>query len=138
MQERPIDVFFYGLFMDQQLLEAKGVHPTDIRLAVVSGFVLRIGARAALVPTPASQVHGLLMRLSHADIEKLYAEPSVRAYRPEPVLAVTAPNGTAVAALCYNLPEPPSPVERNAEYASKLRSLAERVGLPTDYVESIQ
>jgi hypothetical protein len=85
MQEQRIDVFFYGLFMDQQLLEAKGVHPTDIRLAVVSGFVLRIGARAALVPTPASQVHGLLMKLSHADIEKLYAEPSVRAYRPEPV-----------------------------------------------------
>ena len=99
-------VFFYGLFMDQQLLEAKGVHPTDIRLAVVPGFVLRIGARAALVPTPASQVHGLLMKLSHADIEKLYAEPSVRAYRPESVLAVTAPNDTAVAARCYNLPEP--------------------------------
>jgi hypothetical protein len=71
--------------MDQQLLEAKGVHPTDIRRAVVSGFVLRIGARAALVPTPASQVHGLLMKLSDAEIEKLYAEPSVRAYRPEPV-----------------------------------------------------
>ena len=78
------------------------------------------------------------MKLSHADIEKLYAEPSVRMYRAEPVLAVTAPNDTAVAALCYNLPEPPSPVERDAEYASKLRSLAKRVGLPTDYVESIQ
>jgi len=27
MLERRIDVFFYGLFMDQQLLEGKGVHP---------------------------------------------------------------------------------------------------------------
>ena len=137
MDDRRLDVFFYGLFMDQQLLESKGVRFTDIRPAAVSGFELRIGARAALAPAPGSEVHGLLMKLSHADLEKLYSEPSVRAYRPEPVLAV-ARNGATVAALCYNLPEPPSPDERNAEYASQLRSLAQRVGLPRDYVASIR
>ena len=137
MDERRLDVFFYGLFMDQELLEGEGVRVTDIRPAAVRGFRLRIGARAALVPSPAGEVHGLLMKLSHADIEKLYAEPSVRAYRPEPVLAVVQ-NEATVAALCFNLPEPPSPDERNAEYASKLRSLAQRVGLPSAYVASIQ
>jgi hypothetical protein len=49
----------------------------------------RIGARAAMVPTVDVQVHGALMKLPHADIENLYSEPSVRAYRPEPVLAVS-------------------------------------------------
>ena len=137
MDQRRLDVFFYGLFMDQELLERKDVRFTDIRPAAVRGFKLRIGARAALVPTPAGEVHGLLMKLSHADIEKLYAEPSVRAYRPEPVLAVVH-NGATVAALCFNLPEPPTPDERNAEYASTLRSLAQRVGLPSAYVASIQ
>ena len=137
MDERHVDVFFYGLFMDEQLLEGKGVRPIDVRLAAVPGFTLRIGARAALVPTGAGQVHGLLMKLSHAEIEKLYSEPSVRAYRPEPVLAVL-PDGATVAAICYNLPEPPSADERNAEYASKLRSLAQRLGLPSDYVASIK
>jgi hypothetical protein len=137
MDERRLDVFFYGLFMDERLLEGKGVRPTDIRPAAVPGFALRIGARAALVPTAAGQVHGLLMKLSHAEIETLYSEPSVRAYRPEPVLAVL-PDGATVAALCYNLPEPPSADEGNAEYASKLRSLAQRIGLPSDYVASIK
>jgi hypothetical protein len=137
MGQRRLNVFFYGLFMDQQLLESKGIRPADIRPAAVQGFVLRIGAQAALVPTPAGEVHGLLMKISHADLEKLYSEPSVQAYRPEPVLAV-ARGGATVAALCYNLPEPPSPVERNAEYASKLRSLAQRIGLPTHYIASIQ
>jgi hypothetical protein len=85
MHQRHLDVFFYGLFMDQQVLEAKGV----------------------------------------------------QAYRPAPVLALVA-DGATVAALCYNLPEPPAPDERNVEDASKLRSLAERIGLPTDYVASIQ
>jgi hypothetical protein len=137
MDQRRLDVFFYGLFMDSQLLEGKGIRPVDIRLATVPGFSLRIGTRAALVPTPAGEVHGVLMKLSHADLAKLYSEPGVQAYRPEAVLAI-AGNGEAVAALCYNLPEPPSPEERNAEYASKLRSLARRVGLPSDYVASIQ
>jgi hypothetical protein len=122
--------------MDRHLLESKGIRPADVRLGMVPGFALRIGARAALVPAPAGQVHGLLMKLSHADIEKLYSEPSVQAYRPEPVLAVVR-NGETVAALCYNLPGPP-PDERNAEYAAKLRALAQRIGLPPDYVASIR
>jgi hypothetical protein len=136
MDSRRIDVFFYGLFMDQQLLEGKGIRPLDVRLAAVSGFMLRIGARAALVPAPDAEVHGVLMKLSHAELDRLYAEPSVQAYRPEPVLAVDR-NGAAVAALCYNLPEPPAPDEQNVEYAAKLRALAERIGLPSSYVGSV-
>lgn len=137
MHQRRLDVFFYWLFMDQQVLEAKGVRPTEIPPASVPGFRLRIGARAALVPDPARTVHGLLMKLSHADIERLHSEASVQAYRPEPVLAVVA-GGATVAALGCNLPEPPAPDERNAEYASRLRSLAQRTGPPGDYVASIQ
>jgi Gamma-glutamyl cyclotransferase, AIG2-like len=134
---RLLDIFFYGLFMDANLLRDKGIRPLDIRLAAVSGFALRIGARAMLVPAPADKVHGVLMKLSHDDIDKLYAEPSVAAYRPEPVIAVD-PDGVTVAALCYNLPEPPSPDERNAEYAARLRALAQRIGLPGEYVASIR
>ena len=107
MKHRRLEIFFYGLFMDTEVLEAKGIHPVDIRLAAVPGFRLRIGARAALVPAPGGEVHGVLMRLSHAEVEKLYSEPSVQVYRPEPVLA-TASNGASVASLCYNLPEPPT------------------------------
>jgi hypothetical protein len=136
MDHRRIDVFFYGLFMDQQLLEGKGLRPVDVRTATVPGFKLRIGARAALVPSPDAEVHGMLMKLSHGELDKLYSDPSVQAYRPEPVLAVGS-DGASVAALCYNLPEPPATDERNAEYAAKLRTLAQRIGLPNHYVSSI-
>jgi hypothetical protein len=87
MAQRLLDVFFHGLFMDQQLLSDKGARASDIRLAVVPGFVLRIGARAALVQDSAGTVHGVVMKLSHFDLEKLYSEPSLLAYRPEAVLA---------------------------------------------------
>jgi hypothetical protein len=55
MDERRVDVFFYGLFMDAQLLDAKGVRPADIRPAAVPGFAVRIGVGATLVPAPAGK-----------------------------------------------------------------------------------
>lgn len=137
MDQRRLDVFFYGLFMDPQVLESKGLKPLGVRQAAVPGFELRIGARAALVPTPGGQVHGMLMKLSHADLDTLYSEAGVQAYRPEPVLAI-ASDGARVAALCYNLREPAAADEHNAEYAAKLRALAQRLGLPQDYVDSIR
>jgi len=137
MAIRRLDVFFYGLFMDKDLLQAKGVLPSLIRSASVDGFVLRIGERASLFPDESGRVHGVIASLSHDELEKLYSEPSVRAYRPEAVLARLS-NGEVIAALCFNLPQPPLPDERNREYAAKLRVVAERIGLPAEYVASIQ
>ena len=48
-----------------------------------------------------------------------------------------AGEAAAVAAPAYVLPEPPAPAERNPEYATKLRALAERLGLPGEYTRSI-
>jgi hypothetical protein len=137
MAVRRLDVFFYGLFMDKDLLQAKGVQPAFIRSASVEGFVLRVGEHASLVPDESGRVHGVVALLSYDELQKLYSEPSVRAYRPEAVLAHLS-NGEVIAALCFNLPQPPSPDERNPEYAAKLRVIAERIGLPVDYVASIR
>jgi hypothetical protein len=137
MQSRRADVFFYGLFMDQELLRAKGLDPQGAELAVVPEWALRIGARAALVPQPGGRVHGVVMSLSLSELARLYAEPGVSAYQPQAVMAQLA-SGGCIAALCYNLPVPPSPAERNPEYAARLRAVAETLCLPAEYVASIQ
>ena len=137
MTSRRTDVFFYGLFMDQDLLRAKGIDPQAVALASVPGFALRIGQRAAIAPSPNGRVHGVVMSLTLSELERLYSEPSVQAYKPQGVLAQLAGGGTT-AALCYNLPEPPSASERNPEYAAKLRIVAEKVGLAPDYIASFQ
>lgn len=134
---RTIDVFFYGLFMDESLLRAKGLHPVNFRKASVQGLELRIGDRAALVPESSGRVHGMVASLSHAEVEHLYAEPGLRNYRPEAVLAHFA-DGAVAAALCFNLLEPPAVGERNPEYAAKLRALAARLDFPAEYVASIR
>jgi hypothetical protein len=79
----------------------------------------------------------VLFSLTHREVDALYGEASVSVYRPEAVLAQIA-GGSATPALCFNLPVPPSPNERNQQYASKLRELAARIGLPPSYVSSIQ
>jgi hypothetical protein len=137
MTGRRISVFFYGLFMDADALQAKGVQPIHPRLARVPGFALRIGQRATLVPDPETSVYGVLMQLAPDEIERLYAEPSVRMYRPEAVTAEQLDDGDRIPALCFNLPLPPRPDEANEEYAQKLRALARRLGLPADYVDHI-
>ena len=137
MVSRRIEVFLYGLFMDADLLRSKGADPVKIRPACVPGFALRIGHRATLLQNPGARAYGLLMELTHGEIEQLYSEPSVRAYRPEAVLTELA-DGSHVPALCFNLIVPPGPDEANPEYAAKLRDLARRLGLPSDYVGSIR
>jgi hypothetical protein len=135
--DRSADVFFYGLFMDQELLHSKGIQPERVEVAWVDGLELRIGQRAALARSERSRVYGLVMTLSLAQLEKLYAGPGVEAYRPEAVLAHLSGGGT-IAAMCYNLPQPPAASERNPEYADKLRAVARKVGLPAQYLASIR
>lgn len=137
MASRRVDVFFYGLFMDQELLRSKGLDPQGAELAWVEGFALRIGQRAALLPRTGSKVHGVVMSLTLAELDQLYSEPSVQAYQPQAVLVHLASGGVA-GALCYNLGQPPSADERNPDYAAKLRALGAKIGLPTHYVASIQ
>jgi hypothetical protein len=137
MEPRQITVFFYGLFMDVDLLLSKGVHPMHPRHARVPGFALRIGRRATLIPNAESFAYGIILELSHADIEQLYSDASVREYRPEAVLAQLA-DGSYSPALCFNLVVPPSQDEANSEYVMKLRELARRLKLPPGYIERIR
>jgi Gamma-glutamyl cyclotransferase, AIG2-like len=134
---RRIDVFFYGLFMDDALLREKGMNPKNRRMASVENFSLVIGARATLIPCPNQTVHGVLFSLTHTEVDALYAETSVSVYRPEAV-AAQLEDGSVIPAMCFNLPAPPSIEEKNSQYVSKLRELASRIGLPPNYVSSIR
>ncbi|HEU0199350.1 MAG TPA: gamma-glutamylcyclotransferase family protein [Burkholderiaceae bacterium] len=131
---RTIDVFFYGLYMDEAVLAAKGVKAREPRPAMVEGFGLLIGQRATLVPRDGACAYGMVFALTHEEIEALYGE--LPAYRPEAVSARLLA-GRAVPALCMNLSDPPAATERNPEYAAKLRAVLERLAFPTDYVSAV-
>ena len=48
-ENRLVDVFFYGLYMDEEILLKKGVKIRNQRKAYVKDFVLRVGKMATLL-----------------------------------------------------------------------------------------
>ena len=124
------DVFFYGLFMDESVLRAKGVEPRAARKAVVRDYELRIAQRAMLVPQPGSQAFGMVYALTDAELDSLYGEPGLEMYRPESVIA-TFEDGSSAEVTTFNLSDTTETGEPNLEYAAKLRAVLERLGFPT-------
>lgn len=131
-----IDVFFYGLFMDESLLGSMGISPSSATAGHINGYGIRIGRRATLVPDGGSRAYGVLMTLLAREVEALYSQESVADYVPESVSVVLA-DGTGRSAVCYNLP-----IEKlegtNPEYANALLAVARKLDLPGDYLEQIK
>ena len=136
MNERRVDGFFYGLFMDVAVLRDSGVVPTSPRRAYVDDFALRIGNRATLIASPGARAYGMLIALTHSELDHLYRAPGLDQYRPEAVMAKLMEGGS-VAALCYNLVVEPRADERNLEYAGRLQRTLRDLGFPPTYIESV-
>ncbi len=133
---RRVDGFFYGLFMDSDILMESQVAATHPRRAYVEDFELRIGERATLVPAAGARAYGMVLALTRYDLDKLYSAPGLEAYRPEAVIAHSL-EGQVVPALCYNLREEPGPGETNVDYAARLREVLGKLDFPPEYIETI-
>jgi hypothetical protein len=131
-----INVFFYGLFMDESLLASKGIRPKSSRLGYVDGLRLHIVERATLLPAKASRSYGVLMEVSADQVARLYSDESVCDYVAEPVV-VHLPNDKQAAAVCYNLPASKL-TGTNPRYAADLLALAIKLGMPENYLERIR
>ena len=92
-------------------------------------FALRIGNRATLLPSPGARAYGMVVALTHAELDRLYGAPGLELYRPEAVVAQLLDGGT-VAALCYNLVQAAGPNEWNADYADRLQRVLGKLGFP--------
>jgi len=129
-------IFFYGLFMDGDLLREKGLHPANFRLAHVAGYGLRIGKRATLEPSGNERAFGSIMDLSNEELALLYGEKSVADYVPEQLPAIDM-QGNSLDVISYILPMK-MVSGRNGEYARLLALTARKIGLPDDYVNEIE
>jgi len=122
--------------MDESLLAARRIGPSEVKLGFVDGYELRIGERATLVRQPGSRAYGAMMNIAPSEATVLYADESVADYRPETVV-VELMDGARVEATCYNLPG-----DRisgtNKEYAEALLKVATRLGFPDAYLEQIR
>lgn len=131
-----IDTFFYGLYMDESVLAGSGVTPRSQRRASASGFALIVGRRATLVRAPGATAWGMVYAVTPEDLARLYGAPGLEAYRPEEI-EVVLENRAIIPARVYNLPQAPTPDERNPEYVEKLKAVLTRLRFPEEYVAGI-
>ena len=136
MDKRRVDGFFYGLFMDGDVLKDLSVTALNPRKAYVDDFELCIGRRSTLVPNEGARSYGVVYALTHEDLDRLYSSPGLREYYPEAVIATTL-ESQSLPALCYNLRERPVRHEANPEYTEELRAVLASLSFPLDYIESI-
>ena len=130
-KDRLHDVFFYGLYMDPDVLKQKGVEPRNPRRAVLSNFVLKIGNKAALLRAKGQSSHGIVYALTRAEFNQLYSGPELAGYQPE---AVSVKVGDQeIAALCFNLLEPLDSGVTNLEYSKKLKQAMNKLGVPVTF-----
>lgn len=131
-----MNVFFYGLFMDEALLAKKGIFPTNVEIGYVDGFKLRIGERATLIRSAGSRSYGVMMTIAPDEADALYTESSVADYVPESVI-VELPDCEKIEATCYNLPVD-KVTGTNKSYAEALWDVASNLGLPEHYLAEIR
>jgi hypothetical protein len=131
-------VFFYGLYMDFEVLGRHGVSPGRWEVASLSGYDFLVSSWGHLAPSERGRVYGLNIAVTHDDLERLYGASNTflkLRYFPEPVLVETA-EGKFVPALCYVAHEPPGgPVNR--DYVEGMLRLSKKYGFPEWYAERL-
>lgn len=129
-------VFFYGLFMDADLLREKGLKPRNVELVTVHGYGLRIGKRASLELSADEHCYGTVMQLEESELAALYSGDGVEDYRPETVTA-TKSSGESVEVVSYLLTAELM-IGSNSDYATALAGVARKLGLATEYILEIE
>jgi hypothetical protein len=133
-RKRP--VFFYGLFMDPEVLRGRGVEPGEGRKARVDGHALRIGERATLVPAESAHAYGMAYDLEATQLQALYSADGLESYAPT-VVTVHFEDGLTAPAECWVLSQPPDADAHNPEYVRKLREALTKLRFPADYIASV-
>lgn len=130
--------FFYGSFMDLDVLKQAGVVPQRFEVARLGGFDIQIRPLANLVRSDRHVVYGIVAATSHQELGRLYSQEWVSSYLPVAVLVETL-DGEWRAALCYissSLEAEPA-VEG---YAERIVEAARKHEFPdwyVDYLESL-
>ena len=139
MAEPRVWVFFYGSYMNLDVLKDVNLVPEQWEVGKVSGFDIVIQPRANLVRSDRHCVYGILATATHAELDRLYAHAKGvlgETYLPEAVLAETL-NGMWTPALCYIAPSmdarPPAD-----DYLERIVKPAREYNFPGWYVERLE
>ena len=132
-----VHVFFYGSFINRQVLRRGGLHVESVALARLWGFDIQIETLATLVHSDRHCVFGILCEATHAELAGLYGQDWLGAtYLPEAVLVETE-GRRLVPALCYIAPVRP-PSRPADDYLDWILGPAREYGFPDWCLERLE
>ncbi len=134
-----VRTFFYGSYMNPDVLRQIDITLDQVEVAWLPNFDITIRPLANLVRSHGDAVYGIVGRLSHADLRRLYQHARDElggVYLPEAVVAQTT-DGGGVPALCYIAPLLKEGQPSRA-YVTHILDAAHRYKFPAWYVAQIE
>lgn len=139
MTERTVRVFFYGSFINRDVLKGLGLTLDHVEVARLPRFDIEIRPLANLVRSDRETVYGILASATHAQLESLYAHARDvlgGTYFPEAVVCCTL-SGTITPALCY-IATDMEPRPATSDYIDRIVGPARTYGFPEWYVTKLE
>jgi hypothetical protein len=131
--------FFYGSYMNFDVLKEVEIVLEDWEVARLAGYDIRIEPRANLVRSDRDSVYGIVAAATHGELERLYAHAQDvlgELYLPFAVMVETR-DGRWRPALCYlcpaMVPRPPDPA-----YVERIIGPAREYAFPDWYVRRLE
>jgi cation transport regulator ChaC len=131
-------VFFYGSYMNFDVLAEVNMKPERWEVARLPGYDLVIRPRANLLRAESAVAWGIVATATHSELARLYAHSRDvlgQAYWPHPAVAETA-NGTLRPALVY-LSHDMQASAADAAYVARIAGPARAYGFPPEYLAKI-
>lgn len=140
MSETKVWVFFYGSYINLNVLKEVDLVPEHHEVARLAGFDIGIAPRANLIRSDQHTVYGIVATATHRELERLYIEHSQgklgETYLPEAVLVQTL-DGKLKPVMTYICPDMvPRPAE-NA-YVDRIVNPAKSYGFPEWYIARLE
>ncbi|HKQ62992.1 MAG TPA: gamma-glutamylcyclotransferase family protein [Candidatus Polarisedimenticolaceae bacterium] len=139
MAEARVWTFFYGSYMNLDVLREMPVTPASWERARLPGFDIVIQPRANLVRSERESVYGVLATLTHRELDRLYTHARDvlgETYLPEAVLVERLVGGWK-AALCYTAPTM-RPRPADPAYVERILKPARDLGFPAGYLRRLE
>lgn len=139
VKDRKIWTFFYGSYLNFNVLKEVDLVPENYEVARLDGFDIRIQPLANLVRSDRHRVYGIVATATHAELKRLYAHAENvlgGVYLPEAVLVQTLDLRWRPA-LCYIATSMnPEPAADN--YIDRIVTPARKYGFPEWYIERLE
>ncbi len=139
MADPRVWTFFYGSYINLEVLREVNFVPETWEVARLGGFDIRIQPRANLVRSDEHSVYGILATGMHAELARLYVHAKDilgETYLQEAVLAETR-DGNWKPALCYICPAMvPRPAAN--DYIDRIVVPARQYGFPDWYIRRLE